>query len=108
MLPSMFASKWLLTIFTYSFPLDVVVRVWDIFMSEGWTIVFKVSLALVNLLRDDIMRENNFENVLRMLEEYPLSVPGRTIISAALQIPLSTIDLQTIEQETIKETGGTG
>ena len=108
MLPSMFASKWLLTIFTYSFPLDVVVRVWDIFMSEGWTIVFKVSLALVNLLRNDIMRENNFENVLRMLEEYPLSVPGRTIISAALQIPLSTIDLQTIEQETIKETGGTG
>ncbi len=104
MLPSMFASKWLLTIFTYSFPLDVVVRVWDIFMSEGWTIVFKVSLALVNLLRDDIMRETNFENVLRMLEEYPLSVPGRTIISAALQIPLSTIDLQRIERETIEET----
>eukprot|EP00943_MAST-04B_sp_MAST-4B-sp1_P004690 g4690.t1 len=104
MLPSMFASKWLLTIFTYSFPLDVVVRVWDIFMSEGWTIVFKVSLALVNLLRDDIIRETNFENVLRMLEEYPLSVPGRTIISAALQIPLSTIDLQRIERETIEET----
>ena len=77
MLPSMFASKWLLTVFTYSFPLDVVVRVWDIFMSEGWTIVFKVALALVGLLKDDILKESNFENVLRMLEEFPLSVPGR-------------------------------
>lgn len=104
MLPSMFASKWLLTVFTYSFPLDVVVRVWDIFMSEGWTIVFKVAIALVGLLRDDILKENNFENVLRMLEEFPLSVPGRTIISAALQIPLSSKSLKSIEEETIKET----
>ena len=100
----MFASKWLLTVFTYSFPLDVVVRVWDIFMSEGWTIVFKVALALVGLLRDDILKESNFENVLRMLEEFPLSVPGRTIISAALQIPLSKKSLTNIEEETIKET----
>eukprot|EP00945_MAST-04E_sp_MAST-4E-sp1_P007912 g7912.t1 len=103
MLPSMFASKWFLTIFTYSFPLDVVVRVWDIFMSEGWSIIFKVALALVDLLRDDILREHNFEHVLRMLEEFPLSVPGHTVISTAMRIPLTNADLKVLEIETRKE-----
>ena len=102
MLASMFASKWLLTIFTYSFPLDVVVRIWDIFMSEGWSIIFKVALALVELLRDDILKENNFEHVLRMLEEFPLSVPGRTVISAALRVQLSNADLKVLEREALE------
>lgn len=36
-------------VFSRSFPYDVVVRVWDIFLAEGWCIVYQVSLALLKL-----------------------------------------------------------
>lgn len=36
-------------IFSRSFPYDIVVRIWDIFLAEGWTIVYQVSLALLKL-----------------------------------------------------------
>ncbi len=71
-------------------------------MSEGWSIIFKVALALLELLRDDILKESNFEHVLRMLEEFPLSVPGRTVISAALRIQLSNADLKVLEREALE------
>ena len=49
MRPSMYASQWFMTVFSYNFPFDVVVRIWDIFLAEGWKIVFRVALALLQL-----------------------------------------------------------
>lgn len=36
-------------VYSRSFPYDVVVRIWDIFLSEGWVIVYQVALALLKL-----------------------------------------------------------
>lgn len=33
--PTMFASQWFITLFSYSLPFDVVLRIWDIFMLEA-------------------------------------------------------------------------
>lgn len=38
--------KWILTIFTRSFPFHFVVRVWDAFLNEGWKVIYRVCLAL--------------------------------------------------------------
>ena len=38
-------------VYTRSFPYDVVVRIWDIFLSEGWVIVYQVALALLDLFK---------------------------------------------------------
>ena len=46
---SMYSSQWFITLFSYAFPFDLVVRVWDIFMAEGWKIVLRVALAIMKL-----------------------------------------------------------
>ena len=38
-----------------------------------------------------------------MLEEFPLSVPGHTVISTAMRISLTNADLKLLEIETMKE-----
>jgi hypothetical protein len=38
----MYASQWFITVFSYSLPFHVVLRIWDIFMLEGLKIVFQV------------------------------------------------------------------
>lgn len=47
--PTMYATQWLLTIFTYNFPFAIVVRVWDSFLYEGWKVVFRVALAVLKI-----------------------------------------------------------
>ncbi len=44
---SIFASQWFLTLFTYHFPFRAVLRVWDVFMCEGWKIIFRVAITLL-------------------------------------------------------------
>ncbi len=32
--PSMYASQWFITVFSYSFPFSLALRIWDVFLSE--------------------------------------------------------------------------
>ncbi|ESL05886.1 rab-like GTPase activating protein [Trypanosoma rangeli SC58] len=45
--PSFYASQWFMTLFVYHFPFRALLRIWDIFMSEGWKIIFRVAIALM-------------------------------------------------------------
>lgn len=51
--PAMYCTEWFMCVYTRSFPYDVVVRVWDIFLSEGWVIVYQVALALLELFKSN-------------------------------------------------------
>eukprot|EP00659_Diplonema_papillatum_P014014 gene14014-21428_t len=44
---SFFASQWFMTLFVYIFPFKLLLRVWDIFLVEGWKIIFRVAVALL-------------------------------------------------------------
>ncbi|GLT33986.1 hypothetical protein SLA2020_085360 [Shorea laevis] len=54
--PSMYASQWFITVFSYSFPFHLALRIWDIFLYEGVKIVFKVGLALLKYCHDDLIK----------------------------------------------------
>jgi TBC1 domain family member 10 len=47
--PTMYATEWMMTIFTRGFNFDLVTRVWDIFLEEDFKIVYRVALALVKV-----------------------------------------------------------
>lgn len=32
--PSMYASQWFITVFSYSFPFSTALRIWDVFLAE--------------------------------------------------------------------------
>ena len=43
----LFSAQWFLTLFVYHFQFRAVLRVWDVFFTEGWKIVFRVAIALL-------------------------------------------------------------
>ena len=47
-LSSMYLTEWCVTMYTRSFPFSFVVRVWDIFLHEGWKIFYRIALALLH------------------------------------------------------------
>jgi len=44
LMATLYSSKWFMTGFAYDFPFDAVVRIWDMYLSEGTKILFRVSL----------------------------------------------------------------
>eukprot|EP00850_Spirogloea_muscicola_P010256 SM000059S18733 [mRNA] locus=s59:625279:628400:- [translate_table: standard] len=68
--PSMYASQWFITIFSYSFPFPTLLRIWDVFLHEGMSIVFRVGLALLKHCEDDLIRLP-FEELIYSLKTFP-------------------------------------
>lgn len=68
--PSMYASQWFITVFSYSFPFHLALRIWDVFLNEGVKIVFKVGLALLKHCHDDLIRLP-FEKLIHALRNFP-------------------------------------
>ncbi|WVZ60935.1 hypothetical protein U9M48_010889 [Paspalum notatum var. saurae] len=68
--PTMYASQWFITVFSYSFPFHLTLRVWDVFLYEGIKVVFQVGLALLRFCHDDLVKLP-FEKLLHALRNFP-------------------------------------
>ncbi|XP_018012859.1 rab GTPase-activating protein 1 [Hyalella azteca] len=69
----MFASQWLLTLFTAKFPLLMVFRYLDLFLLTGFNSVFQVAIALLMMSRKELVSQD-FENVLKF---FRVSLPKK-------------------------------
>lgn len=57
--PTMYLTQWFITLFTYNFPFEFVTRVWDMFLYEGWKVIFRVSLALMKISQSEFAIPQN-------------------------------------------------
>lgn len=53
---SMYASSWFLTLFSSNLPLHIANRVMDLFLFDGLEIIFRLSIAILQLCRDELLR----------------------------------------------------
>lgn len=84
---TMYATQWLLTLYTSSFQFDLVTRVWDCFLAEGYKVVYRVMLALLQESQA-VLLTLTFEDILAHFRELPKNTNGAHILSVALKIPL--------------------
>lgn len=53
---SMYSSSWFLTLFTSCLPLPLAYRVMDLFLSEGLDMVFRLSIAVLQICKQDLLK----------------------------------------------------
>ncbi|CAO2639019.1 Ecotropic viral integration site 5 protein homolog [Lemmus lemmus] len=98
---SMYASSWFLTIFLTTFPLPIATRIFDIFMSEGLEIVFRVGLALLQMNQAELM-QLDMEG---MLQHFQKVVPHQfdggpdKLIQSAYQVKYNSKKMKKLEKE---------
>eukprot|EP01117_Protostelium_nocturnum_P005997 TRINITY_DN2159_c0_g1_i1.p1 TRINITY_DN2159_c0_g1~~TRINITY_DN2159_c0_g1_i1.p1 ORF type:complete len:775 (+),score=217.47 TRINITY_DN2159_c0_g1_i1:271-2595(+) len=51
-----FLIEWFLTAFLYNFPFPLALRVWDVFLCEGFHFLFAISLALFKMFENEILK----------------------------------------------------
>ncbi|KAF6754202.1 rab-GTPase-TBC domain-containing protein, partial [Ephemerocybe angulata] len=66
-----YATKWYITLFANSVPFQTQLRLWDVFLLEGYDIYIAVAVAIVWVYRDHITSAAaNFETVLSLLSGF--------------------------------------
>ncbi|ETV89122.1 hypothetical protein H257_00498 [Aphanomyces astaci] len=90
--PTMYATQWFVTLYSYSFPFEFVTRVWDIYLHEGWKIVYRVALALLTVSEKTLL-DASFEKIMEFFRDLPTSVHTAEVLAVALEIPLTTKQL---------------
>lgn len=65
---SMYSSSWFLTLFTSNLPLSLAYRVMDLFLSEGLDMIFMLSVAILQLSKEDLLKLD-MEGLLRYFQK---------------------------------------
>jgi hypothetical protein len=65
---SMYSSSWFLTLFTSNLPLNLAYRVMDLFLSEGLDMIFMLSVAILQISKEDLLKLD-MEGLLRYFQK---------------------------------------
>ncbi|NWX51051.1 EVI5 protein, partial [Steatornis caripensis] len=98
---SMYASSWFLTIFLTTFPLPVATRIFDIFMSEGLEIVFRVGLAVLQMNHAELLQldmEGMLQHFQKVIPHQFDSGPDK-LIQASYQVKYNAKKMKKLEKE---------
>ena len=103
-------QKWFMTLFLYSFPLKLCIRLWDNLLVEGLVMIFKFPLAIMTIL-ENVLIKWNFEEVndvlsnLRTIDDTNTTttqtwLPNtEKIITKARNIKLDAEELRSLKNE---------
>ena len=84
----MYASSWFLTLFTAFLPLHIAERVIDLFLSEGMEMIFRLSIALLMICKEELLKLD----MEGLLEYFRKEMPARCeidpdyLVTLAIQI----------------------
>jgi len=111
--PQFFASEWFLTLFTYVIKeKEVLNRIWDLFLVDGYKALFRVSLAILSRSYTNIC-DSGYEEILHFLKKFPdRSIfvdendvrPGDSLIKEAMSFKVTNQSLSLLAT-TILEDG---
>lgn len=71
--PAMYASQWYLTLFAYSFPISLVLRIYDLVFAEGAVeTITRVAIAIMQKNEDTLCEIDDFEQLMMYLSSRKL------------------------------------
>ncbi|KAL3657291.1 hypothetical protein V7S43_017800 [Phytophthora oleae] len=84
----MYAVDWALTLFTRSLPLDLALRIWDVYVLLGTPFFFQASMGLLSLFQDSLLAMEA-EDIMRLLHNFPKNTSSRELFGAIESVSLS-------------------
>ena len=69
--PKIVTFQWFSCLFAYNFSFDVISRIWDMFFLKGSKILFRVCLAVLHMMKSQIMSYQNFEDIMKVFDSIP-------------------------------------
>jgi hypothetical protein len=97
-IPQMYAAPFILTLFTNRFSYDVVTRIWDIFLFEGWKHIVRTMVGFIKVNQEEILKADPLL-VVNKLYELAQKANVDEITNASFSITLTTKQMKSMEAE---------
>lgn len=101
-LPFSYASEWFLCLFSRSLKFNSLVRIYDIFILEGYKIIYRFALAFLKSKEKEIVECTGIEIIFKVLKGCFENVDIEEIIKFAFGFHISKKEIETFEKEYYK------
>ncbi len=98
-LPTLFLFDWIVTLFSRSFSIDVVARIWDNYFLDGQVFLFRTSLAVIYLNKEGYSKWNMDECLAQLGKVGTIS--EESLFSALKNIRLKKVKVETLLRKEI-------
>mgnify|MGYP000142959998 CR=1 FL=1 len=82
-----------MTVFTSTFPLRLVERVWDSFLCEGWIVVYRTVLAVLEHIQEELLIRSS-EQISPFIRRFQPIVDVDSVLMLSSKIPLKQHHIQ--------------
>ncbi|ESL06247.1 rab-like GTPase activating protein [Trypanosoma rangeli SC58] len=91
--PEIYATQWFLTLFSYQLDFGLLSRIWDMFLCEGWKIIYRVAIALFLLHKKTLRQAKDESELLLALRRMHGVKDADLILRCALHVKFKTAEL---------------
>lgn len=96
---AMFSTEWIMTLFSRNFEIELACRVLEVFLFEGYKVVYRVALSILMFLEKKLL-ESTFETILVHIREVPDKInTERLMMDAFTRWRIKRSDLVALERE---------
>jgi len=82
--PSSVTFQWICCLFANNFSYHVIAKIWDLFFLKGSKILFRISLAMLHMMKPTLMQAESFEQIQKSFDKISSIVQdARTIIQVS-------------------------
>lgn len=92
-------TKWLICCFAEVLPVETVLRIWDVMFAEGYKIIFRTALAIIFVLKDEIMKTNDINDLaelFRNLNKNPLLIDCHSFVEFMFKIKITRRQIENL------------
>eukprot|EP01127_Copromyxa_protea_P021011 TRINITY_DN7120_c0_g1_i2.p1 TRINITY_DN7120_c0_g1~~TRINITY_DN7120_c0_g1_i2.p1 ORF type:complete len:379 (+),score=61.61 TRINITY_DN7120_c0_g1_i2:72-1208(+) len=98
----MLSSPWFLTLFSSRASLTLTQRIWDVFFNEGFTIILRLSLALL-LRAEGLLLSEDIQKAVDRIQEEPFVASPDILLTQAFETPLNVLMLRLYTKKELEE-----
>lgn len=86
--PEILVSQWFMTLFSYTLPLNLLLRLWDYTFLTGWPGIYRVTIAMLRVM-EDTMLDCNLDRLACLMRNFRTSlsnaVPDGRVLDTVLE-----------------------
>lgn len=95
-----YATKWFQMVYA-EFPRELVVLIWDVFLCEGWRILYRMAIAILLLKERELLAANPMEllELVHDLPKDPIFGDTQAVMATILKVDVTAKELKKLEME---------
>ena len=100
MIPSMYASEWFICIFSRNLEFNGLVRIFDVFLLEGYKVIYRFSLAFLKIKEDEFLKgKDGLASIMQTINKSYENIDIENLFKIAFGFSISRKDLDKLGHE---------